>query len=103
MDITVATTLGFARRPSACQLSAITASNWSPSTDAPALVDDEYAVGIAIQRDADVGAHLLHLAGKIAAGSGRAAFVVDIEAVRLDAERDHLGVELPQRRHGAAR
>jgi hypothetical protein len=31
------------------------------------------------------------------AGRGRAAFLVDVEAVRLDADRDHLGAEFPQR------
>jgi hypothetical protein len=71
--------------------------------DAPALVDDEHAVGIAIQRDADIGAHFLHLLAK-RRGLGRAAFVVDIEAVGLDPHGDHLGVELPQRlrRHAIA-
>ena len=71
--------------------------------DVPALVDDEHAVGIAIQRDADIGAHFLHLLAK-RRGLGRAAFVVDVEAVGLDPHRDHLGVELPQRlrRHAIA-
>ena len=61
------------------------------------LVDDHDAVGVAVERDADVGAHLAHLAGE-RLGRGRAAILVDVEAVRLDAEREHLGAELPQRR-----
>ena len=64
--------------------------------DMAALVDDHHAVGVAVERDADVGAHLAHLAaerGEI----GRAAFLVDVEAVRLDADRDDLGAQLPQR------
>ena len=60
------------------------------------LVDDHHAVGVAVERDADVGAHLAHLAAQ-RVRRGRAAFLVDVEAVRLDADRDHLGAELPQR------
>ena len=61
------------------------------------LVDDHDAVGIAVERDADVGAHLAHLRGE-RLGRGRAAFLVDVEAVRLDADREHLRAKLPQRR-----
>ena len=32
--------------------------------DVAALVDDEHAVGVAVERDADIGAHLAHLAGR---------------------------------------
>ena len=32
--------------------------------DAPALVDDEHAVGVAVERDADIGAHFLAPSGK---------------------------------------
>ena len=61
-----------------------------------ALVDDDDAVGVAVQRDADVGAHLAHLAAQRFRG-GRTAFLVDVETVRLDADRDHVGAQLPQR------
>ena len=50
-----------------------------------ALVNDQHAVGVAVQRDADVGAHLAHLAaerGEI----GRSAFLVDVETVGIDAD-----------------
>jgi hypothetical protein len=35
--------------------------SWSPSTICALLVDDDDAVGVAIERDADVGAHFVHL------------------------------------------
>ncbi len=64
--------------------------------DAPALVGDEHAVAVAVERDADVGAHFLHFLAK-RRGLGRAAFAIDVEAVGLDPERDHLGAQFPQR------
>ena len=60
------------------------------------LVDDDHAVGVAVERDADVGAHLAHLLRQ-RLGRGRADVVIDVEAVRLDADLDHFGAELPQR------
>ncbi len=65
--------------------------------DVALLIGDDHPVGIAIERDADVGAHLAHL---LAHGlrRGRAAFLVDVEAVRLVADLHDLGAELPQRR-----
>ena len=71
--------------------------------DAPALVDDEHAVGVTVERDADIGAHFLYLLAK-SGGLGRAAFVIDIEAVGIDPDGDDLGVELLQRlrRHPVA-
>ena len=61
-----------------------------------ALVGDHDAVGVAVERDADIGAHLAHLAAK-RFGRGRAAVVVDVEAVGLDADRNDVGAKLPQR------
>src|SRR5262249_7153711 len=55
------------------------------------------AVGVAIERDADIGAHLAHL---LAQGfrRDRAAVFVDVEAVGLHSDRDYLGAQFPQRR-----
>ena len=61
------------------------------------LADQHDAVGVAIERDADVGAvhhdtFLQHLR------MGRAALGVDVEAVGRHRHRDHLGAQLPQHR-----
>ena len=58
------------------------------------LVDDNQPVGIAIERNADVGPSLQHL-GRQRFGCGRAALVVDVAAIGLDADLDDLGAELP--------
>ena len=50
------------------------------------LVDDEDAVGVAVERDADIGAHLAHLADQ-RLRRGRADVAIDVEAVRIDADR----------------
>ena len=42
------------------------------------LVGDDNAVGVAVERDADIGAHLAHLARQ-RVGCRRAAFAVDVE------------------------
>ena len=60
------------------------------------LVDDDHPVGVAVERDADVGPHFAHLARE-RLGRGRADFEIDVEPVRLDADLDHLRAELPQR------
>ena len=61
-----------------------------------ALVDDHHAVGVAVEGDADIGAHLAHLGGE-RGWRGRADVAVDVEAVRIDSHREDLGAELPQR------
>ena len=61
-----------------------------------ALVDQDDAVGVAVERDADVGAHFAHLAAQ-RFRRGRAAFLVDVESVGLDADGDHVGAQFPQR------
>ena len=94
--MTVATTPPPARRPLACQDCAISAMIWSPSTIVAVLVDDDHAVGVAVERDADIGAQLLHLLAQ-GLGMRRAALVVDVEAVRLVVDGDDLGAQLPQR------
>ncbi len=60
------------------------------------LIGDHHPVGVAVERDADVGAHLAYLGGERGRG-GRADLAVDVEAVRLDPDRDRLGAELLQR------
>ncbi len=87
---------GLARRPSACQLSAIDGEDLVAVDDVALLVDDDHAVGVAVERDADVGAHLPHLLRQ-RLGRGRADVVVDVEAVGLDADLDHFRAEFPQR------
>ena len=64
--------------------------------DLALLVDDHHPVGVAVERDADVGAQLAHLVAE-RLRRGRAALVVDVVAVGLDADLDHLGAQLPQR------
>ncbi len=66
------------------------------AVDDPAgLVDDQHAVGVSVERDADVGAHLPHLPHQ-GVRRGGADAAVDVEAVRLDADGEHLGAEFPQ-------
>ena len=65
----------------------------SPSTTWPRLVHHDHPVGVAVQRDAQVGPVLHHLAGHLL-GVQRAAAVVDVVAVGLDAERDDLRPQL---------
>ena len=61
-----------------------------------ALVCYHDTISVAVERDADIGAHFPHLAAE-RLRRGRAAVVVDIEAVGLDADRNDVGAELPQR------
>ena len=63
------------------------------------LVDDHHAIGVSVERDADIGAHFIDLANEVA-GCGRAAILVDVEAVWIDADLDHVGAKLPQRLGG---
>src|SRR6516162_3846598 len=64
--------------------------------DAAALICDDDAIGVAVEGDADVGAHLLDL-GAQGGRLGRSALAIDVEAVGLDPDRHHVGAELPQR------
>ena len=69
---------------------------WSPSTTLPVVVDGQAAVGVAVEREADVGAVLEH--GRLQRLEvGGAAAVVDVEPVGLGVDRDHLGAGLAQR------
>ncbi len=62
-----------------------------------ALVGDDQPVGVAVERDADVGAPRQHLAPHVFRRQ-RAAFAVDVEAVGRDRDREHLGAQFPE--HG---
>src|SRR5271170_8004357 len=64
--------------------------------DVTLFVDDQHTIGVAVQRNADVGAHLPHLMDESARLSGT-DFAVDIEAIGLDADRKDLRAKLPQR------
>ena len=61
------------------------------------LVDDQHAIGITVQRDAEIGTHLVHLLRQ-AARVCRAAIEIDVEPVRLVVDGHDLGAQLPQRR-----
>ena len=96
LDITVATTVGLASRWSSIQLSATTASSWSPSTRWPfssTITTRSASPSSAMPMSARISRTLLHQRRR----RGRADILVDVEAVRLDAEREHLRAELPQR------
>ena len=94
--ITVATTVSSASRPRSRSASARIARIWSPSTTLPVVVDGQAAVGVAVEGEADVGAVLDH--GRLERLEvGRAAAVVDVEAVGLGVDRDHLGAGAAQR------
>ena len=62
----------------------------------PAFIGQDDPIGVAIERDADVGAHFAHLAAQ-GFRRGRSAFLVDVESIRLDADRNNIGAQLPQR------
>ena len=64
--------------------------------DLPALlVHQDQPVGVAVQRDAEVGAIGEHFALEHRR-SGGAAAAVDVDAVGLDADRDDFGAQFPQ-------
>src|SRR5712672_937777 len=61
-----------------------------------ALIDKDDPIGVAIECDTDVGAHFAHLAAQ-RFRRGRSAFLVDIESIRVDADGNNIGAQLPQR------
>ncbi len=67
--------------------------------DLAALVADHQPVGVAVERDADVGAILAHRLGH-GLGMGGAALVVDVGPVGRHPDRDHLGAQLVERGGG---
>src|SRR5690606_23601727 len=62
-----------------------------------ALIRDDDAVGVAVERDADIGAALAHRGAHALRRSG-AAILIDIEAVRIGADGDDFRPELPEYR-----
>src|SRR3546814_5780088 len=69
-------------------------SDWSSDVCSSDLHDQP--VRVAIQRDSDIRAHFPD-AGLQRGRMGGAAFVVDVGAVRRDAERDHFSAQFPER------
>ena len=63
------------------------------------FVDDDDPVGVAVERDADVGADLDDLGGERGRRGG-ADPGVDVEAVGFDADGEDFGAEFPERRRG---
>ncbi len=61
------------------------------------LVDHDHPIGVAIEGDAEVGLMATDLARRHR-GVQRAGVLVDVLAVRLDAQREHLGAELREDR-----
>ena len=59
-----------------------------------ALVGDHDAIGVAVERNADIGAHFADLSAHCFR-RGRAAVAIDVETVRFDADRNHVGAKLP--------
>ncbi len=60
------------------------------------FIDDDHPVGVAVERDPHIRPHFAHLARQ-RLGRGRPDLEIDVEPVRLDADLDHFGAELPQR------
>ena len=60
--MTVVTRPGLASRPSSFQLCGDHGHELVAVDDVALLVDHQQAVGVAVERDADIGAHLAHLA-----------------------------------------
>src|SRR6185437_6402555 len=65
--------------------------------DLAVFIGHHHAVGIAIERDAEIGAHLADLA-RHRFGRGGAAFGIDVETVGIDADLHDVRAQLPQ--HG---
>ena len=63
--------------------------------DFAALIGEDDAVGIAVERDADIGAMFQHGGAEVFRDGG-ADILVDVEPVRLDADGDDRGAEFPE-------
>src|SRR5664279_2181892 len=59
------------------------------------FIDDDHPVGIAVEGDADIGAHFSDFFDKRSRRGGTYA-PVDIETIRLDANRNDFGAQFPQ-------
>ena len=64
----------------------------SPSTSSPALVDTDEAIGVAVEREAEVEPRGGHRLGE-ALGMGRAASLVDVRPIGRREEDGDLGAE----------
>ena len=67
----VATSAPPASRSPRARLVAISAISWSPSRIVAALVGDDQPVGVAVERDADIGAARQHLAAHLLRATAR--------------------------------
>ncbi|MPN57617.1 hypothetical protein SDC9_205311 [bioreactor metagenome] len=67
--------------------------------DAAVGIGHEQAVGVAVERDAEVGAGQAHFVGEVF-GVGRPHAVVDVEAVGLVADGHDLGAEFVEDMRG---
>ncbi len=92
--MTVATMPGLASRPSAMPTFGDDRHQLIAVDDMAPFIDDQHAVGVAVERDADVGAHLPHLSRE-RLRRGRADAAIDVEAVGFDADRKNLGAQFP--------
>ncbi len=63
------------------------------------FVGHDQPVGVAIERDPDIGAPRQHLPAHLL-GRQRTAFAVDVEPVRRHRDREHLGAEFPEHGRG---
>ena len=65
--------------------------------DLAAFVDREHPIGVAVEREADVGSRRDHCGLQIV-GCGRAARFVDVRAVGRRVQHGHLGTQSPEHR-----
>ncbi len=94
MDISVATMPGCVRAAGFFPIRGDHRHHLIAVDDLAALVDDEHAIGVAVERDADVGAHFAHFVHE-RRRRRRAHVAVDVEAVRLDADLEDFRAEFP--------
>ena len=86
--ITVATIASPFSRPSRCSCRPHISSTASPSTIAPAVIDEDRAVAVAVERHAHAGSRARRPSRASSSGMRRAAVEVDVAAVGLIADHD---------------
>ena len=94
--------VALAAGPSRCSWRAHISSTASPSTIAAAVVDEDRAIAVAVERDAHVAA-ALDDGPREPLGMRRAAVEVDVAAVRLVADDDGLEAEAANSRGATVR